>query len=452
MLFHFPFHRIFALIIVFAILAVPGSAAWTAQNAPGLPGNPQPAPNGMTLLPEQQVSSPISPSDPKRYVPQSAYDSENQRYLVVWHQTYESGHTREVYGQLVGADGKRIGSQFKISSGANDAVQPAVAYNSVDHEFMVLFMYDVNGFGYVYNINGRRVSASGSLLGSEMIIQQYVDTTFWSPKIAYNKNWNEYMAVWVSANVNPPQISNGIGMRMLDNLGNSLYGTILTGDGYPSDPDVVCDPINDHYMVVWDYVNTSGKNAIVGDLRDNLGNRIKLVSVISSTTNNAFTPRVASGFGFGAGWFYVTFEYEIAPNDHDIYLALTNSLGTIDPMFYGNVVPGTTNDTHPDIAGYGDTSQMAIVFQRADVMGAKIMMVPFSTNWPAEPTEICSYFGGDCETPSITYSGSSFLIAYAEEYLTSSLIGEAPEAPVKLRHIFNRVFNLKALFLPVIKK
>ena len=232
-----------------------------------LPGSQAPAaPDGYVMGAEQEYSPQMTPTDPDRYHVSAAYNDKRAQYLVVWHNTWASGHDREVIGQRVDGAGRPVGANFAISSGAHDRIQPVVVYNHTEDEYMVVWMYDVNGDGKKYDIYGVVVSWNG-VVGAPFQFQTYNNVSFWSPEIAWNSEWNEYAVVWTSLD-QTTQLSLDIGTKVLDDDGGYLYGTIIWDTGYPSNPDITFDPVNHNYLVVWNYMNSSGKNVVKGDLRD----------------------------------------------------------------------------------------------------------------------------------------------------------------------------------------
>ena len=335
------------------------------------------SPTGYLLGPEIEISPQITPTDPDRYHPSAAYNNKRGQYLVVWHNTWASGHDREVIGQRVDGYGHLVGSNFPISSGSHDRIQPAVAYNPTDDDYMVVWMYDVNGDGKKFEIWGAVVSWDG-VVGTPFQIQTYPNTSFWSPEIAWNSQWNEYAVVWGSI-AQDTQIALDIGLKALHADGSYIYGTVLWSDGLPSNPDITFDSVNHNFLVVWNYVNTSGKTAIKGDLRNADYNRVRLVDVFGSTTNHALFPRVDSSMGI---FFLVTFEYENSASDHDIYVAFVNkdATGSAPAAF----VSGTTHDVSPDVAGSQQRFEFMIAYQRADVNGAKVLLRPLSNYFAVE--------------------------------------------------------------------
>lgn len=142
-----------------------------------------------------------------------AYNSTDNEYLVVWVADDTVDEEREIYGQRLNAEtGVEVGTNdFRISDMGPDlntsyaATLPAVAYNSTDNQYLVVWHGDDDTAPLVDNeteVFGQRLAADGTEIGSNdfRISFQGVDgNTSWAalaPKIAYNEIENEYLVVW----------------------------------------------------------------------------------------------------------------------------------------------------------------------------------------------------------------------------------------------------------------
>ena len=86
--------------------------------------------------------------------PDVAYDTNNQRYLVVWYDMTEF----DVEGLLLNSDGSAYGSAFNVSEGDSGDIRgyPSAVYHPYRDEYLVVFQGGASGD---YNIYGRRVDA-----------------------------------------------------------------------------------------------------------------------------------------------------------------------------------------------------------------------------------------------------------------------------------------------------
>ena len=111
-----------------------------------------------------------------------AYNSVDDEFLVVW--TEYSTVSIEVMGQRMKADGTgSIGASFTIST---IGAFPSVAYNPQANEYLVTF--SLSG-----NIIGRRVSNVGALVGSPVTFVSKTNSIY--SKIIYNTLANNYLLV-----------------------------------------------------------------------------------------------------------------------------------------------------------------------------------------------------------------------------------------------------------------
>ncbi len=309
-------------------------------------------------------------------------------------------------------------------------------------------MYDELGTGAKYEIKGQFVNVSGTPVGPEFTIESVAGYSMWSPQVAWNSEWNEYMVVWGSAAIGPPPVAAAIGMRILDHNGFSVYGTIISDQGYPSGPAISYDKVSGNYLVVWNFLNIYGQLAVKGDLRDEDGNRIRLVDVFGSETNQGLYPRVTNSLGI---FWLVAFEYEYTTTNHDIYITLVSADAT--GAISAPLVEGATNDTHPDVAGSYDRWEYMIEFQRADVNGSKILMRPWGNVGSDALIDICNFFGTDCSDPAVIYGGGDFISVFLEDIPVSSAAGsEFPTTPVTVQHVFEKIMHTQVLYLPLMIK
>jgi len=126
---------------------------------------------------------PIRQSATQDWLPAVAYNSSDHEYLVVWAEEVNLGPmwVNSVRGQRVGEDGTMIGNSFLIFP---IAVNPAVAYNSGANEYLVA---GNPGGGFI----GQRVSNSGTLIGDATTLLNDVSDA----RILYNSINGQYLFV-----------------------------------------------------------------------------------------------------------------------------------------------------------------------------------------------------------------------------------------------------------------
>ena len=129
-----------------------------------------------------------------------AYDSANQRFLVVWTETRNMGTTSgDIYGQLLNANGTPNGGEIIISNANDQQYVANVAYDSAYHRFLVVWVDQRNNATTSADIYGQFVDASGSLGGGNFVINDSPGYQY-APCLAYNSNClNFLVAYWLSS-------------------------------------------------------------------------------------------------------------------------------------------------------------------------------------------------------------------------------------------------------------
>jgi hypothetical protein len=152
-------------------------------------------------------------TSPGAFNPDVAYNTTDNQYLIVWYGDGDFTFDYEIYGQLVDANGNEIGSDFQISQVDSPgnlsriALDPAVAYNSTDNEYLVTWYGDELPTDNEYEVWGQRLSATGTELGSDFRISNMGPdnsisrTALRDPEVTYNATSNEYLAVWAGNNM-----------------------------------------------------------------------------------------------------------------------------------------------------------------------------------------------------------------------------------------------------------
>ncbi len=211
--------------------------------------------------------------------PAVAYNSTDNEYLVVW--TAATGCPSppvntcftEVHGQRINATtGAELGTDdFQISDRnsrrTNAAQNPAVAYNSIDNEYLVVWSGDPGVLtGLEEEIFGQRIdAATGAEIGTNdfRISDMGPDgDDFWKagfPAVTYNRVSNEYLVVW---NGDDPANSDSsfvqiYGQRINANTGDEVGTNDFLISGVKEPPwfnypvAVAHDYIRNEYLVVW---------------------------------------------------------------------------------------------------------------------------------------------------------------------------------------------------------
>ncbi|HSA58273.1 MAG TPA: hypothetical protein VLJ37_01140 [bacterium] len=190
-------------------------------------------------------------------VPRIAFNSMDDEYLVVWQGNDAAATENEIYGQRVGAAGDETGTNdIRISFMGPDGDSnfggfiPAVAYNSANDEYFVVWYGDTDQGGQVdedIEIFGQRVAAgadasAGDLIGSNVRLSDMmgIGTAAYAvqfPNVAYDSADNISLVVWSGVDDVPPLVE----------LEGEIFGQLVTdpacGNGVVESPEA-CDDGN----------------------------------------------------------------------------------------------------------------------------------------------------------------------------------------------------------------
>ncbi len=344
-------------------------------------------------------------------VPAVAWDSIDNRFLVVWEaDDTDAGtpnHKNEIHGQLLdGASGAEVGpNDFRISDMGQsddpefDAREAAVAFNSVNHEFLVVWRGEDDTGDLVFDefeIFCQRIdAATGAEVGLNDVRISDVgpdgDTQYnaHNPAVAWNSGINEYLVVWRA-----DDDSNGLADNEFE-----VYGQLLDGatgaeigvndfrisdmglDGNPTfsakEPSVAYSVVDNAYLVAWEGLDdglAADKTEIFVQRIDANGSEIGENDLRASHTGaegngaaDALDPGIAYGSGpdeFLVAWGADPATAETIDNENEIYgVALP---GVLCPDLDGDGMVGVTDflalleqwgtdpGGPPDLDGNGD--------------------------------------------------------------------------------------------------
>ncbi len=368
--------------------------------------------------------------------PAAAYNFHTHRFLAVWENL--GGSYREIYAQLISPGGQLLGDPIAISTGSNDRIRPCVAYNGIENEFMVLWMYDASGNGSRYQIQGQRISGDGQLIGEAFTVKADGGLSFWSPRLAWSGISNLYMLAWSAQDGSSTPVE--IGMKALFADGSTrTEDTYRVTDVRPTQPDVAYNPVDGEFLVVWGQQNSDGSYSLIGDLRDFDGNRVAYKSdvftIYTPQSHPVENPRAA----FGSGLRYVVvFEREFTSDDHDIHLSFIDRYAYYSPYSIA-IADSYIEEVSPQIVADMQRLDLMIVYQKGS-SGSQQLWLRLYGGSLSGIYLVCSQDNWDCALPVLTYGASNNLVTY---------IGGEPGF---VAHMYGKMLAFQAVFLPVVRK
>ncbi|MEI7817326.1 MAG: hypothetical protein WCI45_09070, partial [Desulfuromonadales bacterium] len=124
-----------------------------------------------------------------KIMPQLAYDSFNKNYLSVY--LSDNGTNYDIYGELIKADGTSLGGAFQIAVNG-PPVPPAVAYDSINNRHLVIW-----GDSATNALVGRLVGPGGALIGFPVDLTTATSVNiFVAPALVFDSDAFNFLVVW----------------------------------------------------------------------------------------------------------------------------------------------------------------------------------------------------------------------------------------------------------------
>jgi PKD repeat protein len=179
--------------------------------------------------------------------PAVAYNSVEEDYLAVW--ADERGADPDIYGQRYTAEGRLLGDNFIIYQATGEQIRPAVAFNSLDDSYLVVWEDVAAGA-----IMGRIMGPQGNPLAAPFTVSTGTAPRHW-PRVAYNSNpaHDNYLVVFECDNPFDPPDESGVDFcrRLVSAAGVPEAGEPRAyRDGDDLRPAAVYNPDDNQYLVV----------------------------------------------------------------------------------------------------------------------------------------------------------------------------------------------------------
>ena len=200
--------------------------------------------------------------------PDIIYNPSTNEYLVVWSADHYIDGEFEIFGRRIDAsNGNLLSSQVRITvmgptnNTAYDAYDPAIALNSDDNEYLVVFEADSDAPGMAndeFEIWAKRLSSTADWIGTEMRMSDMggsgnANYDAYDPDVVYDHYFNQYFIVWEGDDPAGDLVDNEFeiwGQRVNATLGgvgdNDFRISEMYDDGYAAfdayNPAIVYNP------------------------------------------------------------------------------------------------------------------------------------------------------------------------------------------------------------------
>jgi hypothetical protein len=280
-----------------------------------------------------------------------AYNDDDDEWLVVWRDARNGAHYG-IYGQRVDRNGALKSGVLTIWDDADTLDRPAVAYDTTQHRFLVVWQNNANPA-----IEGRVVNANGTFYTSKIFITTgSLSRTF--PDVAYNPITDEYLVVWAygTTGANHDIYARKVGVDGIIDPGGTYVISADTDDEYS--PAVMADPRDGRYLVVWS-IHENGADHIVG--RRLLSNGATSGATFTISYSWALGDQWVPALVFNSSNSQALVVWEDYRNpDADVYGRLVYSNNTIGNEFLVSDIAGS--NANPSVTYDAADAQYGIVW------------------------------------------------------------------------------------------
>ncbi|MFZ5945607.1 MAG: fibronectin type III domain-containing protein [Bacillota bacterium] len=255
------------------------------------------------------------------------YDGWNSHYLVVWEYRENFWDNPVIVGRIASPDGTLNNIIFQITEGDFKGFSPAVAYDSVNKRFMVVWRDSRNGIGDIY---GQLIDLNGNLVGGNFPVCTQGSEQY-KPQIAYDSANRRFLVVWEDERTAMKNIYGQILYQNGNNFGpaKDTNMAISVGENQRSSPSLTYDGVNGQFLVVWEdrrNSNVSGFNIYGQRIDANTGSLLQDNFLISNGMDSQEWPKTA--FNPIAKKFLVVWQDRRNDKIH-VYGQQVNSDGTL---------------------------------------------------------------------------------------------------------------------------
>lgn len=194
------------------------------------------------------------------------YNQASSNFLLVYSQT------NEIVGQFINNDGVVLDRiTIADSSDAIEKAYPDVSYNNQNNNILVVWEHSTNPLANNYDIKGQLLDSTGGLIGSNFVINDETYEQLY-PAVSYDETNNKYLVVW--SDHRNGELTPRIYVQWINATDASLYGIsyAITDSSFDQKkPAIAYDNLSDRFLIIWHDEDT--KNNIV-EIRGKLLNLI----------------------------------------------------------------------------------------------------------------------------------------------------------------------------------
>jgi hypothetical protein len=371
--------------------------------------------------------------------PAIAYNSRQQEYLVVYWNDRPGND--DIRAERVSAAGKLLGGFWVSAGSGHDRRHPDVAYDYSNNEYLVVWEDYIQAVGQ-YTIQGRLISATGGFVSDEPIQGISVGSAPSLPAVAYSSTSRRFMVVWQEVMGTSPTTWESIVGQLVNDDG-SMYGSKFTiaqdAGGQPRHrPNLAYNRARNDFLVVWEQKYAMGTDYdIVGRLVASDGTLGSSWIDMPRSTDEESRPRVAVlPTATSNGTYLVVWQEDGSPM-RNVDAQLVSGLGSLVGSVHGayGVTPGSYLISN--VGANENTQQFLLVVKGGTNQAMGQALAADFSSWSFW-YELDSGPGAD--HPAVAGGpGGQFLVAF-------------DRSPAGTRDIYGQLWDILQVYLPLVRR
>lgn len=369
------------------------------------------------------------------------YDNLHKEFLVVWYN--DRLVDDDIYAQRISTTGSFL-SWFSVThglSGSKDRAYPAIAYNPHHGDHLVVYSRYDPILGAV-DIVGRRVNIFGPQ-GNEFTIASSIASYIGieeRPRVVHNSQQDEYLVVWVKQAAYKQVFAQRVaGVAGGGSGGSELIGTnhllVSRSNGDCTSPDIAYHTARNEYVLVYNYYRSGIGTELEARRLDANGEYIPGAQFTINTEGE----NASLAINPHADQVVIMYEFTGGAGPKEVWRFRTD--GEFSGIINGPFIQNPANDVlTPVISRMGDTNLYQVVWAEQH-NGRGVRGMRFNTNWESShPFDINMAIGDYENLPAVVGAPSTALTVWEHDSdltasydITGQLLGYRVNLPLVLR-------------------
>ncbi len=175
--------------------------------------------------------------------PMVTFDTENDRFMVVWEDARDSTNDYDIYAQLYDNNGVAIGNNKELCGDANSQCEPWAAFDSINEQYFIVWEDGITPNNGPFRIRGGIFDQNLNTIWTGTIAEPAsypnddIDYNF--PCVCFDKDSQRYLVTWNDGDISDEDWWGNVYGKIYDTSGNVKVNTFTIKNGNYVRTDIV---------------------------------------------------------------------------------------------------------------------------------------------------------------------------------------------------------------------